>query len=224
MQPQFGEWKPGEGEPIRAGEIQRWRMIHGGVRDTVSLQIIKATDIDPANAAAAPLGAEQPNWVSQHCTAGEVVPQWEFAVDGLTRRKGQTKAVNILQPAYRSDALVAFPSEGVYCVMDQAAQPLQRRQSRPGSQGQTAACVGAGDRRNAGAGRPEDLYPQQPGCGQSIDACRHCPATAGRRSDGVFAQQRSLPATPGAQAGRQLQHTVPGRPRPRSLPDQRPDI
>jgi L-ascorbate oxidase len=122
MQPQFGEWKPGEGEPIRAGEIQRWRMIHGGVRDTVSLQIIKATDIDPS-IATAPLGAEQSNWVSQHCTTGEVVPQWEFAVDGLTRRKGQTKAVNILQPAYRSDALVAFPSEGVYCVMDQAAQP-----------------------------------------------------------------------------------------------------
>jgi len=123
MQPEFGEWKPGEGDPIRAGEIQRWRMIHGGVRDTVSMQIIKATNIDPSVAAAPREAVAQSNWVSQHCTTGEVVPQWEFAVDGLTRRKGQTKTVNILQPAYRSDALVTFPSEGVYCVLDQAAQP-----------------------------------------------------------------------------------------------------
>src|SRR4030081_1082594 len=70
MQPQFGEWKPGEGEPIRAGEIQRWRMIHGGVRDTVSLQIIKATDID-SSISTAPPRAETSNWVSQHCTTGE---------------------------------------------------------------------------------------------------------------------------------------------------------
>ena len=124
MQPQFGEWTPGNGDPIRAGEVQRWRMIHAGVRDTVAVQIIKATNVNPS-VALVPNGAiEQSNWVDQHCTSGEVVPQWEFAVDGLTRRHGQTKAVNILQPAYRSDALIAFPSEGIYCVLDQAVPTI----------------------------------------------------------------------------------------------------
>jgi FtsP/CotA-like multicopper oxidase with cupredoxin domain len=120
MQPQFGEWQPGKGEPIHAGEIQRWRLIHAGVRDTVALQIIKATNVDP-QLLAAPTGAvEQANWVDQRCKSGAVVPQWEFAVDGLTRAHGQTKALNILQPAYRSEVLITFPSEGVYCVLDQS--------------------------------------------------------------------------------------------------------
>ncbi|MBB4373490.1 L-ascorbate oxidase [Bradyrhizobium sp. cir1] len=122
MQPQFGEWKPGEGEAIRAGEIQRWRIIHAGVRDTVALQIIKATDVDPA-LAAVPVGAlEQSNWVDQHCKSGEVVQTWEFALDGLTRKRATAKMINILQPAYRSDVLIAFPSEGVFCVLDQSVQ------------------------------------------------------------------------------------------------------
>jgi FtsP/CotA-like multicopper oxidase with cupredoxin domain len=122
MQPQFGEWKPGDAEPIRAGEIQRWRIIHAGVRDTVALQIVKATGIEPT-LAAAPVGAiEQSNWVDQHCKSGEVVPQWEFAADGLTRKRAYVKSLNILQLAYRSDALIAFPSEGVYCVLDQSVQ------------------------------------------------------------------------------------------------------
>jgi L-ascorbate oxidase len=120
MQPQFGEWQPGKGEPVRAGEIQRWRLIHAGVRDTVAPQIIKATNVDP-QLLAAPTGAvEQANWVDQRCKSGAVVPQWEFAIDGLTRAHGQTKALNFLQPAYRSEVLITFPSEGVYCVLDQS--------------------------------------------------------------------------------------------------------
>ncbi len=122
IQPLFGEWEPGKGDPIRAGEIQRWRIIHGGVRDTVAMQVIKATGLDPAAALAPSGAAEQANWVDQHCKSGAVVPQWEFAVDGLTRKQASVKPVNILQPAYRSDTLIAFPSEGVYCVLDQAVQ------------------------------------------------------------------------------------------------------
>ena len=122
LQPQFGEWKPGEGDPIGAGEIQRWRIIHAGVRDTVALQIIKGTNVDP-DLAAAPIGAlEQSNWVDQHCKSGDVVPQWEFALDGLTRKRATTKTLNIVQPAYRSDVLIAFPSDELYCVLDQSVQ------------------------------------------------------------------------------------------------------
>src|SRR5262249_46246049 len=63
---------------------------------------------------------EQSNWVDQHCKSGDLVPQWEFALDGLTRKRAITKTINVLQPAYRSDVLITFPSDGVYCVLDQS--------------------------------------------------------------------------------------------------------
>src|SRR5262249_5173608 len=37
----------GVGEPVYAGDIMRWRMVHGGVRDAVPMQIVK---VDPAAA------------------------------------------------------------------------------------------------------------------------------------------------------------------------------
>lgn len=121
VQPTFGEVQAGQGKPIRAGDLVRWRMIHAGVRDTVNVKIVKATGLDDP-AATPPDGAqEQANWVDQHCSAGVVVPQWEFAVDGLTRIHPQMKQTNVLQPGYRSDVLLAFPSAGTYCIIDQAA-------------------------------------------------------------------------------------------------------
>jgi L-ascorbate oxidase len=37
----------GVGEPVYAGDITRWRMVHGGIRDAVPMQIVK---VDPAAA------------------------------------------------------------------------------------------------------------------------------------------------------------------------------
>ncbi|MBP32422.1 MAG: hypothetical protein CMH16_24510 [Methylobacterium sp.] len=127
IQPRFGQWD-GKGTPIHAGDIQRWRMIHGGVRDTIGVQIVKAIGVDPSVAASAigpdpKLGAAgQGNWVDEHCRGAgtQVLPQWEFALDGLTRSKAAVKEVEVLQPGYRSDTLVAFPTEGIYCILDQA--------------------------------------------------------------------------------------------------------
>jgi L-ascorbate oxidase len=88
----------------------------------VALQIIKGSNVDP-DLAAAPIGAlEQSNWGDQHCKSDNAVPQWEFALDGLTRKHAATKTLNILQPAYHSDVLIAFPSNGLYCVLDQSVQ------------------------------------------------------------------------------------------------------
>jgi FtsP/CotA-like multicopper oxidase with cupredoxin domain len=114
-----------------AGKIQRWRLIHGGINDSIELKIVK---VGNASIDAATLSAlhgtprQQLATVNADCN-GEVVPQYEIAADGLTRRHIQQLAdipghppANVLQPGYRSDVLVAFPSPGTYCVTDEAAK------------------------------------------------------------------------------------------------------
>jgi FtsP/CotA-like multicopper oxidase with cupredoxin domain len=137
---------------LPAGEIQRWRLLHAGVHDTINLQIVRAA---PTAAAAANLIATsqirgnrqaQKAEVAQLCsaTANTLLPQFEIANDGLTRThlraiRGDTKAgstgSNYLQPGYRSDILVAFPSDGDYCLLDQAASESERATSGKGGQG-----------------------------------------------------------------------------------------
>jgi FtsP/CotA-like multicopper oxidase with cupredoxin domain len=74
------------------------------------------------------------------------VPQFEIASDGLTRsainpigvdQKSQSGGIgtNFLQPGYRSDVLVAFPRDGTYCVLNQAATPAERPHTGGGGQG-----------------------------------------------------------------------------------------
>lgn len=106
------------------GKIERWRLVHGGVRDTINFQVVQA------NAAAAPLTSVSRSnlkQVVQQVCNGAVVPQFEFALDGLTRKKvweylpiAQTKdpGYNTLQPGFRSDILITFPQPGLYCIMD----------------------------------------------------------------------------------------------------------
>lgn len=137
IQPRFGQWA-GQGTPIRAGDIQRWRMIHGGIRDTIDVQLVRAVDVDGDGnlQGAAPdpqRGAQgQSDWVEQHCGANApVVPQWEFAIDGLTRKTATMKPENFMQPGYRSDVLVAFPTSGIYCVLDKEAPPGALVNPRP---------------------------------------------------------------------------------------------
>jgi FtsP/CotA-like multicopper oxidase with cupredoxin domain len=81
-----------------------------------------------------------------NATAGTLIPQFEIGTDGLTRAKlreiraqpsgGGLLESNYLQPGYRSDILVAFPSEGDYCLLDQAAPPAQRVINGSGNGGQ----------------------------------------------------------------------------------------
>jgi FtsP/CotA-like multicopper oxidase with cupredoxin domain len=143
---------------VPAGQIQRWRFVHGGIHDTINLQIVKMTP-PAANGPTGPLyGAlsnrtvkEQAPVVNQVCKAAPdtLIPQFEIAADGLTRthiyKVGTTgtgggaipgtSAANYLQPGYRSDVLVAFPSEGDYCLLDQAA-PDSARVKNGGGGGQ----------------------------------------------------------------------------------------
>ena len=132
---------------VPAGEIQRWRFIHAGIHDTVNLQVVRATHV-PVNqsgklmaaADAIAQGALKGNRIEQEAavqaqcvaTPDTLIPQFEIAVDGLTRTHmkkigyGNDNASNYLQPGYRSDVLVVFPEDGDYCLLDQAAPKSQR--------------------------------------------------------------------------------------------------
>ncbi|MFH1343147.1 MAG: multicopper oxidase domain-containing protein [Pseudomonadota bacterium] len=100
-----------------AGKVERWRMIHGGVRDSIALQFRKR-----AAAAPEPTGlraAAAQAFVDTNCT-GAPVPYHLVAADGLTMAAATRTQVAVLQPGYRWDALVVFPEPGDYCVLDNA--------------------------------------------------------------------------------------------------------
>ncbi|MGE7957510.1 multicopper oxidase family protein [Pseudomonas sp. NPDC089530] len=140
---------------IAAGEIQRWRFIHGGIHDTVNLQIVPMQTDGPKAALAlkgvlggtpkeqaAALAVLCPSTVPDGSQPVELVPQFEIAADGLTRaairpiglnQKSVSGGIgsNFLQPGYRSDVLLMFPSAGTYCVLNQAATPAERANAGP---------------------------------------------------------------------------------------------
>jgi L-ascorbate oxidase len=98
----------------RAGQFERWRVIHGGVGDTVNLQFRKQTG--PANIAGMP--APNSAAVIDQACGGTPVPQYVYAADGITMAAIQTTDVTVFQPGYRWDALIQFPEPGTYCVID----------------------------------------------------------------------------------------------------------
>lgn len=119
-----------------AGRLERWRLLHGGVRDTISLAVRRL--VVPEGQASADVRnmseAERQRFVDTHCT-GERVPLHLVAADGLTMAAAQRTDNAVLQPGYRWDALMMFPAAGQYCVLDEAVpaagsvnqeQPIQR--------------------------------------------------------------------------------------------------
>lgn len=109
--------------PLKAkqGEIERWRMIHAGVRDTISLQFFKVRDgkLKPGTKTLLKAGAAA-DFIKDTCGVTPV-PYMLVAADGLTMSAGQMTELATFQPGYRFDALVAFPDAGRYCVIDASA-------------------------------------------------------------------------------------------------------
>jgi L-ascorbate oxidase len=100
----------------QAGRIERWRVVHAGVRDTVNLQFRK---MRPGAEPFARLAAQQQeNWLTRNCPGSELLPQFALAADGLTRARLIEQTETTLQPGYREDLLVVFPEAGDYCVLD----------------------------------------------------------------------------------------------------------
>ncbi|MBV9990094.1 MAG: multicopper oxidase domain-containing protein [Alphaproteobacteria bacterium] len=104
-----------------AGKTERWRMIHGGIANSLYVFIRKAK----AGAVLPPtLSPDQAGkWVSDNCVE-DVVHQFAYAADGLTRSRivdrGADRATT-MQPGYREDVLLTFPKPGLYCVIDTAS-------------------------------------------------------------------------------------------------------
>ncbi|SFN24343.1 Multicopper oxidase with three cupredoxin domains (includes cell division protein FtsP and spore coat protein CotA) [Nitrosospira briensis] len=102
----------------KTGQIERWRVIHGGVRDTVNLRFRKLKE--GSRSSARLTAAQHDAYVKENCT-GPALPQYLIAADGLTTKAVIKTDVTVYQPAYRWDTLMVFPQSGVYCVVDDAA-------------------------------------------------------------------------------------------------------
>lgn len=104
---------------MQTGEIQRWRMIHAGVRDTIRLQVVKRASGVPSLGEAGDPGSDE--YSGQYCTR-EMMPFHVIAADGLTTTRAVPTRDVVLQPGYRWDGLFAFDEPGIYCIID-AAMP-----------------------------------------------------------------------------------------------------
>ncbi len=98
-----------------AGQAERWRNIHAGVRDSIRLLFL------PMRSGANPDILRHPSehaaWIARNCV-GAPLPQFEIASDGLTHQRAIQRTATVLQPGYRSDLLMVFPRIGDYCVID----------------------------------------------------------------------------------------------------------
>lgn len=114
-----------------AGEVERWRLIHGGVRDSIKLRFRKMEPAGKTVAAARLATADaRQAFVDQRCT-GAPLPALGLAADGLTRGALNERSDTILQPGYREDLLVRFPEPGVYCVINGELQTDQAVNNEP---------------------------------------------------------------------------------------------
>ena len=103
----------------QAGRIERWRIVHAGVRDTVNLQFAKMREgAEPYADLSEP---QQEDWLTRNCPGPSLLPQFALAADGLTRARLIERTQTTLQPGYREDILIVFPEAGRYCVLDGAA-------------------------------------------------------------------------------------------------------
>ncbi|HTQ14217.1 MAG TPA: multicopper oxidase family protein [Rhizomicrobium sp.] len=104
----------------KAGDVERWRMIHAGVRDTIQVQFYRLKSQAPSTDRL--LAADEANYVQTNCT-GDPIPYHVVAQDGLTMAQAHGTNIAVLQPGYRADALVVFPQAGNYCVVNAQVQP-----------------------------------------------------------------------------------------------------
>lgn len=102
----------------KAGQIERWRLIHGGVRDTIDLQF-RALKPEAEAAVNRLKAADADRFIADNCS-GPALPFHLIAADGLTMAAVRPVTQAILQPGYRNDALVVFPAAGAYCAINGA--------------------------------------------------------------------------------------------------------
>lgn len=110
---------------VKQNAVERWRMIHGGVRDTIRVIFVKANapSIDPRPGDQ--LAAENMEAFVQANCSFATQPFYAVAADGLTMKKALTTRNVTMQPGYRWDALISFPTAGEYCMLDVTSQSTE---------------------------------------------------------------------------------------------------
>lgn len=116
----------------RPGEVVRFRAVHAGVRETVTLSIwpyssaqktrrlMKRLDERVLGSSGRPAG---PRDDLQGEETARVVPLYELAADGIAFGRVDKVSSVTLQPGYRSDLLAKFDRLGDYVILDVAAGP-----------------------------------------------------------------------------------------------------
>ena len=109
-----------------AGRLERWRMIHGGVRESINLEFRHAPDIPYGQGLGRDTtrlsSGDMEHIITQICT-GKPLPQHLMAADGLTMDAMQSSSQTVFQPGYRWDAMMVFPRAGYYCIVDNSLPP-----------------------------------------------------------------------------------------------------
>ncbi|MFM2045530.1 MAG: hypothetical protein RLY86_4106 [Pseudomonadota bacterium] len=103
-----------------AGQIERWRLVHAGNEDTISLEI-RALAPGKTVTALMGLSADKADAAIAEACTGAPVPFYAVASDGLTMPRAVETEVATFQPGYRWDLLVTLPEQGLYCVIDTSA-------------------------------------------------------------------------------------------------------
>lgn len=126
---------------LAPGEVQRWRMIHGGFREKLLLQLQR----DPASPGGPP-----------------AIDFNEIAVDGLPLGKLNTVPTIEMYPGYRSDVLVKAPlTPGNYLLIDAAASPANTLLGNAKPRTYIAKVVVAGAKVNRDLPTPDRLAPHR---------------------------------------------------------------
>ncbi|WP_224653526.1 multicopper oxidase family protein [Pectobacterium versatile] len=101
----------------KAGQVERWRLVHAGVRETIKVEFRKLNTNDFLSREKDLSAADEDRFVRDLCT-GSPIPYAVVAADGLTMPQGLVQTNTTLQPGYRNDLLVNFPEDGLYCIVN----------------------------------------------------------------------------------------------------------
>ena len=107
---------------VKQNQVERWRMIHGGVRDTMRVIFVKANGPSVDTRPGDHLATENMEAFVQANCSFTIQPMHFVAADGLTMNQAMATRSATFQPGYRWDALVQFPQEGEYCMLDILSQ------------------------------------------------------------------------------------------------------
>jgi FtsP/CotA-like multicopper oxidase with cupredoxin domain len=109
----------------RPGEVQRWRMVHAGVRETLHLAIVPEDGEGRLHPALPRTSQGRLDLKALLSKGVKFVPMHVVAEDGIAYGRVDEHNSFELQPGYRADALIKIAEPGTYRLVDLPADPLE---------------------------------------------------------------------------------------------------